>query len=109
MTKPAFTPGPWTAIIQADDDIPPQVFAAKGHVLCATFREADARLIAAAPDMYAQHAKVAAWLDMLAAQADRMAKDTRFKTLADASAADARNYRAVAAEIRATMAKAVAP
>lgn len=47
--------------------------------------------------------KVAAWLDRLAEDSERRAKDTRFESLSKASAADAKNYRATAADIRSVL------
>lgn len=43
--------------------------------------------------------KVANWLDRLATAAERAAKDTRFASLAEAQAADAKNYRATIKDI----------
>lgn len=37
--------------------------------------------------------RITKWLERLSVVAERQAKDTRFQTLADANAADARNYR----------------
>lgn len=37
--------------------------------------------------------KITRWLDRLAASAENQAKDTRFQSLAEANAADAKNYR----------------
>lgn len=44
------------------------------------------------------------WLERLAGRADVRAADKRFMTLADAAAADAKNYRATAADLRAALA-----
>lgn len=46
--------------------------------------------------------KTIAWLDRLATQSDAQAKNNRgrFDSLADACAADAKNYRATAADLR---------
>jgi hypothetical protein len=52
--------------------------------------------------------KVEAWLYRLAAQADKQAEDTRFPSLVEASKADAKNYRAVATELRHAIAAALA-
>lgn len=43
--------------------------------------------------------KVANWLDRLATAAERAAKDTRFASLSEAQAADAKNYRATIKDI----------
>lgn len=51
------------------------------------------RMKEAAPEMYAELRRVAGWLDRLAAQAETQAKDLRFTSLAEACAADAKNYR----------------
>lgn len=44
--------------------------------------------------------KVILWLERLAASSEQQAKDTRFVTLAEANAADAKNYRATADNLR---------
>lgn len=67
---------------------------------------ANARLIAAAPDLYSEAVKVVEWLDRLANRADELAKDRRFPCLADANAADAKNYRASARGLKEAIAKA---
>jgi len=43
--------------------------------------------------------RIADWLESLAVQSDKQAADKRFPSLADASAADAKNYRATAKSI----------
>lgn len=50
--------------------------------------------------MQAALTKVADWLDSLAADSERQAKDSRFITLAEACAADARNFKATAKSCR---------
>ncbi len=50
--------------------------------------------------------KVEAWLLGLAEQAEARAKDSGFQTLVDANRADARNYRAVARDLRVGIAQA---
>ena len=47
--------------------------------------------------------RVTTWLDRLAIEAEKRARDTRFQTLADANAKDAKNYRATAADLRSAM------
>ncbi len=49
--------------------------------------------------------RVVDWLDRLAVQSETQAKDTRFATLSEACAADAKNYRATAKPLRALLAK----
>lgn len=60
MTKPKFTPGPWTALIQGKDSEYIDVIDKNGRFICGCFENipreeepiANAALIAAAPDMY---------------------------------------------------------
>jgi hypothetical protein len=44
--------------------------------------------------------RVIKWVEMLAEASETRAKDTRFITLSEANAADARNYRATASDLR---------
>ena len=119
----AHTPGPWQAkpemlsrdfhiagrsptVVKGDNEIasvarPPRSGAGRSEEA-----EANAHLIAAAPELYREAIQVVEWLDRLAARADENAKDTRFQSLADANAADAKNYRASAKGLRAAIAKA---
>jgi hypothetical protein len=55
--------------------------------------------------LVANSEKVAGWLERNATAAENRAKDTRFPSLAEANAFDARNYRSTAEDIR----KALAP
>ena len=48
-SKATFTKGPWA--LHLDPELPPQVFDAEGNVVCATFTEEVAYLIAAAPEL----------------------------------------------------------
>lgn len=51
--------------------------------------------------MRAKLSKLAAWLDRLGCQSEKQAETSRnFSSLADACRADAKNYRATAADIR---------
>jgi len=75
---------------------------------CGEEAAANARLIAAAPDLYTEAVRIVEWLERLAAGTETLAKDTRFITLAEANAADAKNYRASAKGLRAAIAKASA-
>lgn len=50
--------------------------------------------------------KIGAWLERLAIASDAQARDTRFVTLAEAAAADAKNYRKTVADLIPTIAKA---
>lgn len=59
-------------------------------------------------ELVAKCEKVITWLDRLAATAEQAAKDDRFPSLQEARLADAKNYRAVANDIRAVVAKAKA-
>lgn len=99
------TPGPWRA--------EGRCFYA-GDTLIGTIDggyrndDADARLIAAAPEMLTGLRRVVAWLDRLAAKADKQAEDSRFYTLSAACRADATNYRATANDIRAIITRATA-
>jgi len=68
---------------------------------------ANARLIAAAPDLLAACEKIVAWLDRLTADAERD-KASRFVTIARAATADAANFRATAADVRKAIARATA-
>jgi vacuolar-type H+-ATPase subunit E/Vma4 len=68
--------------------------------------EADARLIAAAPDLLEKCEKIVRWLDKLAARSEESTKDRRFVSPSEAHQADAKNYRATADDIRAVIAKA---
>lgn len=61
--------------------------------LFATFERKDAAL-----------RKVILWLERLAERSEREAKDRRFVSLANAHAADAKNYRATAADLRRALA-----
>jgi hypothetical protein len=67
---------------------------------------ANARLIAAAPDFYREATRVVEWIERLAATAEERAKDTRFLSLSEANAFDAKNYRASIKGLRAAIAKA---
>ena len=70
-------------------------------------QDANARLIAVAPELLGKCEKVVAWLDRLASHAEaNAAKNDRFPSLKEAEIADAKNYRASAKDIRAVIAKA---
>ena len=57
-------------------------------------------------DLVAALKKILDWFHSQAAIADEAAKDSRFPSLAEAYAADARNYRAMVGDIKAALAKA---
>lgn len=57
-------------------------------------------------ELTAKCKKISAWLHRVAADDEVRAKDKRFISLAEACAADAKNYRATAADIDAAIAKA---
>lgn len=59
---------------------------------------------AAVAELAAKANKVAVWLGRSALIADTNAQDTRFPSLAEAFSADAKNYRAIEAELRAALA-----
>ncbi len=84
------------------DEAPDQVDAREGneHFL------GNARLIAAAPDLYREAVKVVEWLDRLAANSVRQSTDSRFPSLAEAMAKDALNYLKSAEGLREAIAKA---
>ena len=115
----AHTSGPWDAhfngsITASVDDSRPLLDIAIGMAfapeekgrIAFDVQRANARLMAAAPEMLAKLEKVVAWLDRLADKSERDAKDTRFASLAQAHADDALNYRATADSIRPVILKA---
>jgi len=67
---------------------------------------ANARLIAAAPDLLKKCQQIVAWLDKLARHSEGQAATTRFETMREACLADAKNYRATAKDVQAAIAKA---
>jgi hypothetical protein len=69
-------------------------------------QKANARLIVAAPELLKEGKRLVAWLDKCAAQSEGQAKDSTFISLAEASAADAKNFRATAKAMREIIAKA---
>jgi hypothetical protein len=114
MSESKHTPGPWTVTLggprgsfhiseaKSHDEAEHSDDGVDGY----TVSSANARLIAAAPDLLQKLQKVVAWLDRLATRAEKDAKDTRFVSLSEANAADAKNYRATIADISAAIAKA---
>jgi hypothetical protein len=58
------------------------------------------RLKASNALLIAKLEKVCAWLGRLAANAETAAKDTRFASLAEANAKDAKNYRLTITDLR---------
>lgn len=50
--------------------------------------------------------RIGAWLNRLAEQSDRRARETTFVTLQEANVADAKNYRATAADVQKAIAQA---
>lgn len=116
-TEQKHTPGPWVARPRKHTNGAEWEVIAGDYFVCAfgfspnddgndPEAEANARLIAAAPDLLAKCEKIVAWLDRLAAKAEREAKDCRFITLKEAYEADAKNYRATAADVRTAIAQA---
>lgn len=67
--------------------------------------EANAHLIAAAPELYEAGKKLVKWLHMLADRAEEKARTTRFVTMKEAWEADTKNYRATAREMEEIIAK----
>jgi len=70
------------------------------------YAERRAHMISAAPEMLDACHRIVSWLDRLAAQSDKNARSTRFPSYSDACRADAKNYRATAATLRAVIVKA---
>ena len=109
----AHTSGPWKVYDQGKDDgeeygccVLSETDPIADWIARDVMNRANARLIAAAPDFYREAVRVVAWLERLAANADKHAQDTRFMTLAEANKADAKNYRASIAGLKAAIAKA---
>lgn len=116
------TPGPWTqwsdhANVFAGkvrDNLPHNINGENVRQVCSCDSEdigddeqsANARLVAAAPDLMAACVRIVAWLDRLAEHAEQQAKDTRFITLSGAFASDAKNYRVTATDVRRSITKA---
>lgn len=108
------TPGPWyvapslNEIVNADHGFLRYDIRADCLLIGALYEnEADARLIAAAPDLLEKCIKVSSWLNRLADAAEQLAKESeRFPSLADANRADAMNYRRTAEDIQLVIAKA---
>lgn len=67
---------------------------------------ANARLIAAAPELLDKCIKIVKWLNMLADAADKRCINNRLESLVEANKADAKNYRATAADIEKVITKA---
>lgn len=109
MSAPKHTPGPWqidygyNRIIKSIGPCFPDEYAGSTWL---EVTEADARLIAIAPELLEKCKKIVCWLDKLAARSEEAAKDRRFITLSEANQADAKNYRATADDIRAVISKA---
>lgn len=110
MSEAKFTPGEWEirSFTTADKWIDIDGPAAQVDYDDVNHEEqaANARLIAAAPEMYAKLEKILEWIERLAERSEEMAKTERFPTLKDAEVADAKNHRATAADIRKVLAKA---
>lgn len=108
----ARTPGPWSlneaeqTILGADQTVVFLLAGSSENQRSEAEYAANARLIAAAPEMLAELKKIVGWLDRLKAAAVARSYDTRFKTLADANAADARNYHKTIEHIAVVIAKA---
>ncbi len=123
----AHTPGPWIAGWSGDSDTegkdeggPLNIIAVgrggvavcepipTGHASTWEIVEANAHLIAAAPELLAKCHKIVEWLTKLADRSDQLATETsgRFDAYADANRADAKNYRAVITDINTVIAKA---
>jgi hypothetical protein len=115
MTIPA---GPWTApsaaVYAADGDLVctlgtaevVKAYRKRGDTNGAMIAEA-VRFIAAAPKMYAKLEKIAGWLEANAKiHEDYAVKVSKFQSIKDASLRDAKNYRAMAADIRKLLSEA---
>lgn len=112
------TPGPWKVRKEWQGDgkeVYPDVKVKIGQpselcVVDGIYEEcaANARLIAAAPDLLAKCVKVVDWLDKLAAASESNASNwkDRLPALAESCVADAKNYRRTADDVRAAIAKA---
>lgn len=61
---------------------------------------ANARLIAAAPELLEKCVKITGWLNKLADAAERRCIGNRFESLVEANRADAKNYRNTANDIQ---------
>ena len=129
--KTAHTPGPWEAgvhdnLTNIPTDGPSIIVTAPHHyhgstskcrivALCGAYddpgraiSEADARLIAAVPELYEEAVKMVEWLGTLADHSVEQSKITRFPGLAEANAKDAVNFRKSTEGLRAAIAKAEA-
>lgn len=114
MDEKRHTPGPWALDATGDmgwweigtADRPIATIETDEQWGSEKENKANARLISAAPELYREAIRVVEWLERLAVRADGGAKDTRFKALAEASAADAKNYRASVKGLKAAIAKA---
>jgi len=101
-----FTPGPWKVINRhgvtrvVNESGKPEVADIIGNF------EPNAHLIAAAPEMYAALKRVTAWLDSIADDAEKQAKDSRFITLKEACEKDAKNFSATSNDLKKALAKA---
>jgi hypothetical protein len=108
------TPGPWSWSEDMAVDTPGEVArtvdapaeAVLYHNAGWDVKAADRALIAAAPDFYREAVRVVEWLDRIADAADERARTCGYPSLAEANAADAKNYRASAKGLRAAISKA---
>lgn len=78
-----------------------------GDKIARAYAREDAKFIVQAVNCHAAMAaklcKVIRWLEVLAADAEVRAKDKRFLSLAEANAADVKNYRATIADIKSVL------
>lgn len=81
------------------------MIARVGGVTALKDAQANAHLIAAAPEMYQKLVKIRTWLTRLAEHDEVKAKTEQFLTLRDAYITDAKNYRATVADIDKALAK----
>ena len=119
-----FSPGPWhieddntiqesgggiIATIFFPDDFPCFVSeSAKEEAHANENSKANARLIAAAPEMHAKLEKLATWIESNAGVHEKYAANCRdFPSIVESSLADAKNYRATAKDIRKLLANAM--
>lgn len=108
-----FTKGEWRAVEEYDgwavrvpDKKPGTVYVCKEINQGVDGGEADAKLIAAAPELFNKCKQIVAWLNKLADAAEERCKNNRFSTLVEANKADAKNYRATARDIETAIKKA---
>lgn len=70
------------------------------EVIARDVRHWNAPIIKASPKMYAKLQKVCKWLDKNAEVAEKQARESRFITIREGAEHDAKNYRAIAKDLR---------